>query len=60
LEAYLCNPTGCSYIGKPKKNNDVGCGSDSFGAETPAVLPGFAKLWFQLCKPMGEVTNVTP
>ena len=24
------------------------------GAETPAILPGFAKLWFQLRKPIGK------
>lgn len=27
------------------------------GVETPAILPGFAKLWFQLCKPIGKVTT---
>ena len=27
-------------------------------AETQAILPIFAKLWFQLCTPMGEVTTL--
>jgi hypothetical protein len=40
-----------------EENNAVSRGSDSFVAETPAIQPDFAKLWFQLCKPMGEVTQ---
>jgi hypothetical protein len=56
LEAYLCNPAVAQWIGKPKKSNGAGYASGSGGAETPAILPEFAKVWFQLCKPMGEVT----
>ena len=39
-----------------EENNAVSHGSDSFVAETPAIQQDFAKLCFQLCKPMGEVT----
>ena len=40
----------------PGRGLSSGCASGSGGAATPTILPGFAKLWFQLCKPMGKVT----
>ena len=62
MEAYPCNPAVAQWIGKPKKSNGTGRASGSGGAETPAILPDeeeFAKVWFQFCKPMGEVTLLT-